>query len=156
MTEKHAAEVLADYCGDPLFSADKIRNSLADMLRTIPALEAELMEQARIVGMGAEREARLMARVAELERERDALRKANDTFASASVLPDHLTIIEKAEVEALRADAEQWRFVRAQHEGDDSEAICVFAPVGANAGVLDPIGSMPGELDAFIKAARKS
>ena len=38
-------------------------------------LEAECNEQARLNGMGAEREARLMARVIELQAERDALAK---------------------------------------------------------------------------------
>ncbi len=38
-------------------------------------LESECNEQARLNGMGAEREARLMARVIELQAERDALAK---------------------------------------------------------------------------------
>jgi len=38
-------------------------------------LEAECNEQARLNGMGAEREARMMAQVAELRAERDALAK---------------------------------------------------------------------------------
>lgn len=39
-------------------------------------LEREVMEQARLNGMGAEREARLMAQVTELKRENAALRAA--------------------------------------------------------------------------------
>lgn len=41
---------------------------------------------------------------AELRRlhvENKALREANDTFASERILPDHLVIVEKAEVEEL-------------------------------------------------------
>lgn len=45
---------------------------------TYKALEQEVMEQARLNGMGSEREARLMARVAELERENAALKAALD------------------------------------------------------------------------------
>ncbi len=48
----------------PLYSAE-----------TVQALQSECEEQARLNGMGAEREARLMARVSELQAERDALAK---------------------------------------------------------------------------------
>jgi formate-dependent phosphoribosylglycinamide formyltransferase (GAR transformylase) len=48
----------------PLYSAE-----------TVQTLQAECEEQARLNGMGAEREARLMAQVAELRAERDALAK---------------------------------------------------------------------------------
>lgn len=48
----------------PLYSAE-----------TVQALQAECEEQARLNGMGAEREARLMAQVAGLQAERDALAK---------------------------------------------------------------------------------
>jgi len=34
--------------------------------------------------------------------ELEALREANNTFATANILPDHLTIVDKAEVDALR------------------------------------------------------
>lgn len=47
---------------------------VAALLRRIPELEAEVQEQARLNGMGAERELALMARVSELEAERDKLR----------------------------------------------------------------------------------
>jgi septal ring factor EnvC (AmiA/AmiB activator) len=38
-------------------------------------MQAEINEQARIIGMSGEREARLLARVERLERENEALRK---------------------------------------------------------------------------------
>ena len=46
----------------------------AALLRRIPELEAEVQEQARLNGMGAERELALMAQVSRLEAERDQLR----------------------------------------------------------------------------------
>ena len=51
-------------------------------------LERELEEQLRLNGMGSEREARLMARVAELERENAALREIKmdtELFAMAAL-----------------------------------------------------------------------
>lgn len=57
----------------PLYSAE-----------TVQALQAECEEQARLNGMGAEREARLMARVSELQAERDAL--ANTDAGAALAL----------------------------------------------------------------------
>ena len=41
-------------------------------------------------------------RLAAVEAENEALREANNTFATANILPDHLTIVDKAEVDALR------------------------------------------------------
>jgi hypothetical protein len=67
----------------------------------------------------------------QLEQERDALkaevkalREANDTFARNSILPDHLCIMERAEVEALRADADKhyaagWIAAAKRAERDD-------------------------------------
>ena len=46
----------------------------AALLRRIPGLEAEVQEQARLNGIGAERELALMAQVSRLEAERDQLR----------------------------------------------------------------------------------
>ena len=46
----------------------------AALLHRIPELEAEVQEQARLNGMGAERELALMAQVSRLEAERDQLR----------------------------------------------------------------------------------
>ena len=54
----------------------------------IRALEQEINEQSRLNGMGSEREARLMARVAELERENAALREIKmdtELFAIAAL-----------------------------------------------------------------------
>lgn len=58
MTTELEAVYLDSFCGN------------AEMRR----LHAEVLEQARLNGMGAEREARLMARVEELERENESLR----------------------------------------------------------------------------------
>lgn len=59
-------------------------------------------------------------------------------------------------VEWLRevaANDRRYRWLREQHEGQDSgETFCVFEPdYGAHC--LEPVGSMPGELDAAIDAA---
>lgn len=61
-----------------LLSADPTKSPVsfaaAALLRRIPELEAEVQEQARLNGMGAERELALMAQVSRLEAERDQLR----------------------------------------------------------------------------------
>jgi len=43
-------------------------------------MQAEITEQCRIIGMSGEREARLLARVEELERENEALRKDAERY----------------------------------------------------------------------------
>jgi hypothetical protein len=50
----------------------------------VKELEEEVLEQARLLGMGGERELRLMARVEELEREVERLRAADATSAGPS------------------------------------------------------------------------
>ncbi len=74
--------------------------------------EEETIEQARLNGMGSEREARLLARVAELEAERDAAKKALEyihTIASsvlhgaatgqqAGISPWNMTVGTKKEI----------------------------------------------------------
>ena len=64
--EKRIAE-LEQSVGNWKRNADARWNGLVEYEKRIPELEAEVREQARLNGMGSEREARLMARVAELE-----------------------------------------------------------------------------------------
>jgi hypothetical protein len=52
-----------------------------------------------------------------LRAEVEALRDANRTFATNSILPDHLTIVEKAEVEALRAVANNFEITGPDEDG---------------------------------------
>ena len=54
--------------------------------------------------------------------------------------------------ESDKEDAERWRELRRQHEGEDSHALAMFGPDDEDG--LSPIGCMPGELDAAIDAAR--
>lgn len=64
----------------------------------------------------------------------------------------------RALLAASRQDAEHaamYRWLRGQHEESDSaESFCVFAPVPAHS--LEPVGIMPGELDAAIRAAMQA
>lgn len=47
-------------------------------------------------------------------------------------------------------DAKRYRWLRSQHEGDEADSYCVFHD---RDGGLDPVGSLPGELDEAIDAA---
>ncbi len=65
--------------------------------------EAECLEQARLNGMGSAREARLMSRVAELEKERDELRmelESNDEYVIRIEHNNHSLRRELAESQA--------------------------------------------------------
>ena len=71
-------------------------------------LEAECNEQARLNGMGAEREARLMAeveRLRKLEQEQDSLREDVDALQSVAAAL-------MAERDALAKDAARYRWLR--------------------------------------------
>ena len=82
------------------------------LLRRIPELEAEVQEQARLNGMGAERELALMAQVSRLEAERDGLNAARFAYASEFGLdgegqPDVGSIHQN--IRALKAERDQLR-----------------------------------------------
>jgi hypothetical protein len=56
-------------------------------------------------------------------------------------------------IAADTADAARYRELREQHEGRDSgESLCVFQP-DSSLDCLNPVGAMPGELDAVLDAA---
>lgn len=59
--------------------------------------------------------------------------------------------------DSVLEDAARWQELREQHEDDTAERCCVFAPNDMRE-CLVPVGSLPGELDAFMdseRAARK-
>jgi hypothetical protein len=53
----------------------------------------------------------------------------------------------------VEKDAARYRFIRTQHEGDDPVSFCVFRGVHDAMQGMEPVGSVPGELDAAIDAA---
>jgi len=71
-------QVSADEPGGYCSEMDQMIDQAAAILRRIPELEADVQEQARLNGMGAERELALMALVSRLEAERDQLRAELD------------------------------------------------------------------------------
>lgn len=77
------------------------RNVLA-LLDALDQAEARLAEECRLNGMGSEREARLMARVGELERERDGARAAIEDRDQMYVVH-----VQRLEAERMRVIAER-------------------------------------------------
>lgn len=61
-------------CRDVKAERDKLLEEVAELLDRLEASEADALEQARLNGMGAEREMALMAKLEAAEKERDALR----------------------------------------------------------------------------------
>lgn len=98
----------------------------------IEALE-EAEEQARIIGMSGERELRNLARIAELEKERDALRAELDALTSMYV--HHMDVIaEQADMEELGDFGE---YVRTEYRDNPPRK------------VASPTPSVPDERAAF-------
>lgn len=71
---------------------------------------------------------------------------------------DHIAALAEAQqpsptpqADSVLEDAARWKELRAQHEDDAAERCCVFAPNDMRE-CLVPVGSLPGELDAFIDA----
>ena len=69
---------------------------------------------------------------------------AKDLLAAAPTPPAQAA-------DSVLEDAARWQELRAQHEDDAAERCCVFAPNDMRE-CLVPVGSLPGELDAFIDA----
>lgn len=93
---------------------DNAVSGMLDAREKLSQAEAEAQEQARLNGMGSEREARLMARVKELERERDALKElANERHETGYAIQVRLEEergrlrAQLQEMEAERKELEQ-------------------------------------------------
>jgi hypothetical protein len=104
-----------------------------------------------------EQKAELIKRHATTYRNRHVDTKAlGFTEADLNALIADVEQAVRKEMEGDAKDAERYRWLRSQHEGDDGLSLSVFAPrysesMGA---FLTPVGSMPGELDAAIDAAK--
>ena len=81
------------------------------------AREDQLDEQGRLNAMGQEREARLMAELAEVKRERDR------HFAASKAQNEDITSLQ-AELATCKADADRYRWLRDMNN-DDSAMRCV-------------------------------
>lgn len=176
---------------------DNLQSALSATVDQRDQLSAEMQEQARIIGISGEREARLLARVEELKRENEALRRnleastarLNESLYQRSRLQSQIDALNKAaddmtlafdrqfsaseemagrllladeENEALRNDAERYRWlkdnpsveygVRYEEEGPVFDVFRITGPVNdrewENIGTGTP-------LDAAIDAAMK-
>ena len=67
-------------CRDVKAERDKLLEEVAELLLRLEASESDALEQARLNGMGAERELALMAKLEAAEKERDALRAKIDAM----------------------------------------------------------------------------
>ena len=59
---------------------------------------------------------------------------------------------DRMKADSVQEDAARWRELREQHESDEV-LCCVFAPNDTHE-CLAPVGSLPGELDAFMDSER--
>ena len=78
-----------------------VKPTLTELINRLDAAESDALEQARLNGMGASREAELMAKLEAAEKERDALRaKIEQMEKQGPSVPDD-----------VRKDAERYRFL---------------------------------------------
>lgn len=103
--------------------------------------EADCAEQARLNGMGASREAALLAKLERAEADNARLKEQVDATADAL---DYLHGLTSGSVAALRKDAERYRWMRKQPTADIYA--CWYPPVF-------PAGDSPAQRDASIDAA---
>lgn len=78
-TDKHPPSQFEAACLDFIAAANPA--AVSELLNRLEAAEADALEQARLNGMGASREASLLAKLKAAEKERDALRAAMEKIA---------------------------------------------------------------------------
>lgn len=115
-----------------------------EVLRRVKWAARQLKEQSGQSQKDALDSKPLIVRLAE-DFASDCIRSGYVATGSAS----NTTLMREAQKDAL--DAARWRYVRAEHE-DGPESVCVFVPNDMRE-CLVPIGSLPGELDAFVDSA---
>ena len=93
MTPAEAADILRQFNAWRRDFDDKIRqpdsyeigeaiDAAVEIIERLEEAESDALEQARLNGMGSEREASLMAKLESAEKERDALRAENEALAT--------------------------------------------------------------------------
>jgi len=131
-----------------LAAADEIERLAA----RLEAAESEALEQARLNGMGSEREAALLAKLEAAEKERDAAMKCADMLALALNTSNH----ECANLRAKIAEMEQqepvaWLDDGTCRAGSDSTALRIVTeatkqdmPASVAASFSVPLYALPG------------
>lgn len=135
MPDNHPANVWSDWPQCP--------PAVAHMLRTIPALEADIASRTDLLAIA-------VGEIGVLETERDALRAEVTRWSTTAAVIEADRNELRAEVEALREDAGRYRALR-------------DAPIDVDEGLIDvciwenDVGqTLRGrQLDADIDAARK-
>lgn len=122
MTDTHEAVRLADRLDSwarnysTTYYTDDMATQAAALLRRIPGLEAEVQEQARLNGMGAERELALRAQVSRLEAERDQLRAELEKVR----VPEGWSIYQNGDgpIQATMPNGDKWHFKQNHRPGE--------------------------------------
>ena len=96
-------------------------DAAVEMIGRLEAAESDALEQARLNGMGSEREAALMAKLEKVEKERDALRtELNEIRYGVAVAHDTIKAL-RAKIEAMeRQEPVAWTTKLALDLGKDA------------------------------------
>ena len=174
-TPRHMSYIgeVRDQCGnwsdteksrsDAAYIAAANPTTINELLNRIEAAESDAVEQARLNGMGASREAALMAKLEAAEKDRDALRAENEALATnlrgkhsiTGATYAHLI----AERDALRARIEAMEkqepvaWVDAKEEGYEFYGIS-YLPVGKHHLYAAPVSAEAIRAEALEEAAK--
>ena len=113
--------------------------TINELLDRLEAAEAECLEQARLNGMGSEREAALMAKLEAAEIERDSAKKLADSLALALNTSNHERDNLRAKIAEMEKQEPAGKFIRHPSNGlweqdgygDNPDARPLYALPGA-------------------------
>ena len=129
MTDRNEAMRLADeLAGNQLYGLQRrCRDEAAALLRQqserIAELAAEVLEQARCTGMGAERELALMAERDRLQAEVERTSNNRDMWKGQCERQAEQLAQMRAEVERLKPNADRWEWIADGDNFDESFAL---------------------------------
>ena len=123
-----------------------------DQLRAENAsLTEEVTEQARLLGISAEKELTLLSKIEKLERGLAAIIKERNAFQDQCIRLEQKRALEKFELAEVKQDAERYRWLR---HGDNDEPLLKFS-FDARCNSDDVWLLRNDELDAAIDAEMK-
>ena len=129
---------------DAKFIAAANPAAISELLDRLEAAESDGLEQARLLGMGGEREAALMAKLEAAEKERDSTRKLADSLALALNTSNHERDNLRAKIELMERQEQVAWMGRGPRDGRIEFSVDKPSPSVMRDFNMIPLYALPG------------